>query len=91
MQRRILILFIFFSTLIAGRSACAAEVTFNVQPRETYIGVPVTLTISIEGSTKIEAPVLPELEDFTLLGPPSRNESSFTTIVNASTVGARAV
>lgn len=61
--------------------AFATKVSFNVQPRQTYLGVPVTLSISIDDASA-PPPQLPDMADFTLMGSPSRSEQSFVQIIN---------
>jgi hypothetical protein len=91
MRRLGIILTVLLVSALNVRDAHAANVTFDVQPRQSYVGVPVTFSITIEDSSAAAAPELPEMEDFTLTGSPARSERSFTQIRNGRTTSSRTV
>jgi len=79
------------AVLMSAPAAHAATVRFDVQPRQTYVGVPIALRITIEDAQDAPAPELPELADFTVLGPPSRSMGSTTVIINGRRIGGEQV
>ena len=82
MRRQLHILFAALLTLTFAASAFAARVSFNIDPTETYVGVPISFTINIEGGDTATPPALPDMPGFTVAGSPARSTRSFTSIVN---------
>ncbi len=66
-----------WALLGAGTVALAADVRLDVSTRETYVGVPVQVSITIANAQSHEPPVLPEIPGTTLRsnGAPSRSVS----------------
>lgn len=77
--------------LFGARALDAAEVSFNVAPRETYVGVPVTLTMTITDAVNAEPPQLPDIDGFLPIDPPSRSEQTYTQIINGKASTTRSV
>ncbi len=71
--------------VFASAVASAADVSFNVSARETYVGAPVTVEISVKGESDVAAPQFPTIAgaDVRYLGPSSQ---SFTSISPSGTV-----
>lgn len=71
--------------LVAGTaSAQESSVTVDVSPRETYVGVPVTLTITIENTDKYVLPDI-EIDGARIQAQPGRSERTYTQIINGRT------
>lgn len=62
--------------------AAQSDVRMQISGQETYVGMPVTLYIQVEGDSKAEAPEFPNIDglDIRSSGMPSRNSS--VTILN---------
>lgn len=65
-----------------GSTAAAADVSAKLSSRDTTVGFPVTLYVTVENASQQNAPAAPKLPDVDVrsLGSPSR--SSQTTIIN---------
>jgi tetratricopeptide (TPR) repeat protein len=76
-----------FTCLLLGSwnsSTQAAEATIDVSTRETYVGVPIILEISINNATDHEQPEIPAVDGLEIqpLGAPSQRRSQSITIIN---------
>lgn len=76
------ILLVLFTLALAAPSAFAARVEFSVQPRSAYVGMPITLTITVYDEPDVETPELPEIDGFMQLGEATPSRRSFTQIIN---------
>ncbi len=56
----------------------AAEIESDVSTRETFVGLPIVLRISINNAVEHETPVMPEVDglEIELAGPPSRSSQT---------------
>ncbi|NUQ46382.1 MAG: BatD family protein, partial [Phycisphaerae bacterium] len=68
--------------LFAQAPARGAEVALTVSPRETYVGTPVTVDLTIENGDNVDPPVFPKLNGARVTGPQGPFRSSQTMIVN---------
>lgn len=64
-----------------GAVAAAAEVRFSISARETYVGMPVVIQVTIENPTAHEPPVLEEVDGVTTRVD-SGGTQSMTSIIN---------
>ena len=70
-------------TLVALASAAqAADVKLSLSSRETFVGAPVTLTVSLEDVNEYDIPRLPKIPGARVSGPSNPRTSSIHTIVN---------
>lgn len=59
--------------------ANAADVSFNVSPDETYVGMPVTVSVTIENATQHDPPEFPKIEGADVRDG-GRSDRSFVTV-----------
>ncbi len=78
------ILYVVLAVTLLGatRVQAQADVRMQISAQETYVGMPVTLQIQVEGRSATEPPEFPDVDglDIRLVGTPSR--SSSITIIN---------
>jgi hypothetical protein len=83
MARRSYALLIACILALATR-AYATDVDVRIAPRETQVGLPVTLTIVIESADSYEMPRIPQIDGATV-GPPRTSKRSETSIIQGRT------
>ncbi len=80
------------STLIgASHSATAAEVDARLSSREAYVGMPITLQISIADASDYQQPTVPKIDGCDVRSAGSPSQSSQITIINGRRSESRSV
>ncbi len=82
---------VFASAALAGGTSTAQDVSARISTRETYVGMPVVLQISISNAEDYQMPELPEIDGCSVRAAGVPSQASQITIINGRRSESRSV